>query len=328
MSLREVMNSIPREKLAPLPTPVMRLENTEKLTGAKDRMYIKRDDLTGIGSGGNKVRCMEFIIGRAKSTGCDTILASGNGQSNLCSLAAASAARAGMKCVIVHNSEKTDVSVGNALLNDLLGVERIYMGAVDSSIREEYVHTVIEQLKEKGAKPYLIRNGATTGHGALGYVNAVIELVDQCEKEGLNIKHIFAPGGNGGIATGLIYGNALMGFPFTVHIISVEDTKPVLIEHIEKTIKEVEEITGLPFGHSVADAADIVEDYMGEGWSCNTAESEQEVLDFVRSEGIYIENVYTSKLVYGYKDMVKKGLIEGDSMVIHTGGFGSLFSQY
>ncbi len=328
MKLKEIIKSIPRELLAPLPTPLQQLKNTEKLTNATHKMYIKRDDLTGIGSGGNKVRCMEYIIGRAKSDGCDTIIASGNGQSNLCSLAAASCAKAGINCLIVHNSDKPGVSVGNALLNDLLGVERIYMGSCDSSIREKYVYEVVDDLKSKGKKPYLIRNGATTGHGALGYVNAIIELVDQCEKENLNIKHIFAPGGNGGIATGLIYGNALMGFPFTVHIISVEDTKPVLIQHIETVIKEIEEITGLPFEYKVDEAADIVDKYMGEGWSCNTRESENEVLEFVRSEGIYIENVYTSKLMYGYKDMVKNGEIDGDSVVIHTGGFGSLFSQY
>ena len=322
------MKTIPRKNLAPLPTPLQRLANTEKLVGAKDKMYIKRDDLTGIGSGGNKVRCMEYIIGAAKAGGYNGVLASGNGQSNLCSLAAASAAKAGINCYIVHNSDKPQVSVGNALLNDLLGVEREYMGACDSSIREKYVFDVIERLKERGDNYFLIRNGATTGHGALGYVNAVIELVDQCEKEGLEIKHIFAPGGNGGIASGLVYGNALMGFPFTVHIISVEDTKPVLIEHIENTIREIEEITGLPFEYEVDKAADIVDKYMGDGWSCNTPESENEVLEFVRTEGIYIENVYTSKLMYGYKDMVKNGLVDGDSAVIHTGGFGSLFSQY
>ena len=328
MNIREVMKNIPREKLAPLPTPLQRLENTEKLVGANHGMYIKRDDLTGIGSGGNKVRCMEYIIGAAKAGGYNGVLASGNGQSNLCSLAAASAAKAGIKCYIVHNSDKPQVSVGNALLNDLLGVEREYMGACDSSIREKYVFEVIERLKERGDNYFLIRNGATTGHGALGYVNAIIELVDQCEKEGLSIKHIFAPGGNGGIASGLVYGNALMGFPFTVHIISVEDTKPVLIEHIENTIREIEEITGLPFEYEVDKAADIVDKYMGAGWSCNTPESENEVLEFVRTEGIYIENVYTSKLMYGYKDMVKNNLVDGDSAVIHTGGFGSLFSQY
>ncbi len=328
MKLREVMKNIPREKLAPLPTPLQPLKNTEKLVGTQHKMYIKRDDLTGIGSGGNKVRCMEYIIGAAKADGYNGVLASGNGQSNLCSLAAASAARAGLKCYIVHNSDKPDVSAGNSLLNDLLGVEREYMGVCDSSIREKYVFEVVDRLKERGDNYFLIRNGATTGHGALGYVNAIIELVDQCEKQGLGIKHIFAPGGNGGIASGLVYGNALMGFPFTVHIISVEDTKPLLIEHIENTIREIEEITGLPFEFEVDKAADIVDKYMGAGWSCNTPESENEVLEFVRTEGIYIENVYTSKLMYGYKDMVKNNLVDGDSAVIHTGGFGSLFSQY
>ena len=296
MKLREIMNNIPRERLAPLPTPIQQLSNTEKLVGAKDKMYIKRDDLTGIGSGGNKVRCMEYILGRAKAGGYDGVLASGNGQSNLCSLAAASAARAGLKCYIVHNSDKPQQSVGNALLNDLLGVEREYMGACDSSIREKYVYDVIGRLAEKGEKYFLIRNGATTGHGALGYVNAIIELMDQCEKEGLEIKHIFAPGGNGGIATGLIYGNALMGFPFTVHIISVEDTKPVLVQHIENTIKEIEEITGLPFEYEVGKAADIVDKYMGEGWSCNTPESENEVLYMDFSTIQNLENLYVQKV--------------------------------
>ena len=116
MKLRDIMNTIPREILAPLPTPLQRLQNTEKLINSENKMYIKRDDLTGVGSGGNKVRCMEYIIGRAKADGCVGVLASGNGQSNLCSLAAASAAKAGMKCYIVHNSDKPEVSVGNALL--------------------------------------------------------------------------------------------------------------------------------------------------------------------------------------------------------------------
>ena len=83
-----------------------------------------------------------------------------------------------------------------------------------------------------------------------------------------------------------------------------------------------------PYTPHVDKIVDIVDKYMGAGWSCNTPESENEVLEFVRTEGIYIENVYTSKLMYGYKDMVKNGMVDGDSAVIHTGGFGSLFSQY
>ena len=328
MNFEQVMNSLPRQLLAPLPTPIQRLSATEKMLDSPVKMYIKRDDLTGVGAGGNKVRSLEYIIGRAKADGCDVIVASGNGQSNLWSLAAACAARAGIKCLIVHNCEKPDISTGNAILNDLLDVERIYIGNVDSTRREEYMPLVMQVLKDRGQKPYLIRNGATTGRGALGYANAVIEMRDQCRRQNLEIKHIFAPGGNGGIAAGLIYGNAMLDFPFKIHIISVEDDKPTLTKHIETTIAEMRQITGLPFDFKVKDCADITDAYRGEGWSINTDQSRQMVKTFVRTEGIYIENVYTSKLMVGFEDMIKKGLTDGDAMVIHTGGFGSLFSQY
>lgn len=328
MELLKIMESLPREKLACLPTPLSRLENTEKLLGTPFKLYIKRDDLTGIGSGGNKVRSLEYIIGQAKEKGCDTLVASGQDQSNLCSLAAACACKAGLKCQLVHNSEQPKVITGNQLLNQLTGAQAIFMGKCDSSEREKYVHIVMQVLRDRGDKPYLIKNGATTGTGALGYVNAVIELVQQCKQQNLEIKHIFVPGGNGGIATGLIYGNALMGFPFKIHIISVEDDKPTLISHIEKTIGEICEITKLSFDYEVEKAADIVEKYRGQGWSYNTPESEKEVISFVRREGIHIENVYTSKLMVGFEDMVKNGEIDGDAAVIHTGGFGSLFAQY
>ncbi|MBQ1446965.1 MAG: pyridoxal-phosphate dependent enzyme [Solobacterium sp.] len=326
MNIRERMKELPREELAVLPTPVQRLSNTEKMLGAAHAMYIKRDDLTGIGAGGNKVRCMEYIIGEAKHEGCDTILVSGGLQSNFCSLAAACCARAGMKCVIVHNSDEPQERQGNVLLNDLMGVERIWMGACDSSIREQYVYEVMEQLKARGDRPYLIRGYG--GINALGYVNAVIEMVDQFKEMKLDIKHVFAPGGNAGIASGLIYGNALMGFPFRMHIISVEDDTETLSAHIRDAIAEMEEITGIPFGRTVAEAADIVEDYRGEGWSINTPESTRMVYDFCRREGIHLENIYNAKLFVGYEDMVKQGRVDGDSAVIHTGGFGSLFAQF
>ncbi|MEG2192891.1 MAG: pyridoxal-phosphate dependent enzyme [Oscillospiraceae bacterium] len=328
MDIKTVMKKLPRERLACLPTPLGRLYATEKSLDSPVKLYIKRDDLTGVGSGGNKVRSLEYILGEAKAAGCDTVVASGGDQSNLCSLAAACCAKAGLKCQLVHNSEKHLHKIGNQLLNQLLETDTIYMGKTDSSQREKYVHIVMQALKDRGDKPYLIRNGATTGAGALGYVNAVFELESQCKEQKLQIKHIFAPGGNGGIATGLIYGNALLGFPYKVHIISVEDDKPTLIEHIENTIKEVCEITKLPFDFKVEEAADIVEEYRGEGWSFNTPESEKEVLSFAKAEGIYIENVYTSKLMVGFKDMVKKGVVDGDSVVFHTGGLGSLFAQY
>ena len=326
MRFEEVMAGLPREKVACLPTPITRLTNEEAFLHSAYAMYLKRDDLTGIGAGGNKVRCMEYILGAAKAEGCDTILVSGGAQSNFCSLAAACAAHAGLKCVILHNSDEPAERQGNVLLNDIMGIERIWMGACDSSIREQYAFEVLEQLKQRGDKPYLIRGFG--GINALGYANAVIEMKEQFAAMGLDIRHIFAPGGNAGIASGLIYGNALMDFPFRVHIISVEDDEPVLCEHIRSAIAEMEEITGLPFTHEVLDAADIVVRYRGEGWGINTPESAQMVFDFARREGIHIENIYNAKLLVGYEDMIRRGEVDGDSVVIHTGGFGSLFAQF
>ncbi len=326
MRLEEVMAGLPREKMACLPTPVTRLTNEENYLHSKYGMYLKRDDLTGIGAGGNKVRCMEYIIGEAKAEGCDTILVSGGAQSNFCSLAAACAAHAGLKCVILHNSDEPAERQGNVLLNDIMCVERIWMGACDSSIREQHAFEVLEQLKQRGDKPYLIRGFG--GINALGYVNAVIEMKEQFAAMGLDIRHIFAPGGNAGIASGLIYGNALLDFPFRVHIISVEDDETVLCEHIHSAIAEMEEITGMTFTHEIMDAADIVVRYRGEGWGINTPESERMVFEFTRREGIHIENIYNAKLLVGYEDMIRRGEVEGDSVVIHTGGFGSLFAQF
>ena len=166
------------------------------------------------------------------------------------------------------------------------------------------------------------------GINALGYANAVIEMKEQFAAMGLDIPHVFAPGGNAGIASGLIYGNALMGFPFRIHIISVEDDETVLCEHIQAAIAEMTEITGMPFPYEVREAADIVTKYRGEGWGINTPESAQMVFDFARREGIHIENIYNAKLLVGYEDMIKKGEVDGNSVVIHTGGFGSLFAQF
>ena len=327
MALEQIMNSLPRVKIGTLPTPVSRLQRIEHKLNC-EKLYIKRDDLTGVGPGGNKVRSLEYLIGYAQSQGCDTLIASGQDQSNLCTLAAAAAAKTGMDCVLIHNSPKPQTDRGNRLLNNLLGVETVFLGSVSQEVRETYVKEYAAQLQNRGKKPYIIENGATTGRGALGYVNAVLELVKQQVEQGFAIDHLFAPGGNGGIAAGLIYGNALLGFPFQIHIISVEDKKPVLEQHIMNTIHQIEEITGLPFSFTLEQAADITDTYRGEGWGINTPESEAEVLHFARQEGILIENVYTAKLMVGFQDYIKKEIVTKNACVIHTGGLGALFAQY
>ena len=174
----------------------------------------------------------------------------------------------------------------------------------------------------------MVRNGATSGRGALGYAAAAAELHAQCRELGLGRMTIFAPGGNGGVAAGLIYGNALLGQPFDLVIVSVEDNRQTLRAHVQTVIQEAEAITGLPMPLPLDDAAQLTDAYRGAGWGENTKESEQAVLSFARSEGIFLENVYNSKVFVGMMDWAETGKITGPACYLHTGGFGSLFAQY
>lgn len=316
-----------KAELGTFPTPLHRLKNMEKELDYK-QIYIKRDDLTGLGAGGNKIRSLEFILGDAIKRSCDLIIVSGPPQSNLCTLAASACAKLGLKCVIVNNGEKPDNIQGNMLLNYILNTEIHAIGIATKEERDFYVKNLYNKYKDEGKRPYVIENGATTGMGALGYVSATIEMQKQCQKQNLPIKTIFAPGGNGGVAAGLIYANALLDFPFQMNIISVEDDKACLTDHILKTIYELVEITQIPFNHELEDVCNIIDKYRGEGWGVNTEESTNAVFRFAQLEGIFIENVYNSKVVVGMEAIIKNADVTGDVCFLHTGGFGSLFSQF
>lgn len=315
-----------RVPLMPTPTPLHLLEMCSEDDTVQ--VYIKRDDMTGIGPGGNKVRSLEYILGEAKSLGARKILAAGPGQSNLCTLAAAACAKAGFACELIHNSHEPAEKQGNLLLNQILGVKSHFIGNCKAEQRDQYMEQLAERYTSEGELSYIVRNGATTGRGALGYTAAVREMKKQCEEMGIKNMTIFAPGGNGGVAAGLIYGNERMGCPFRIVIVSIEDDRDTLIQNIERTIKETEKITGLPMEKSVSLAAEITDAYRGEGWGVNTEESPREIFAFAKKEGIFIENVYNSKVVVGMKDWIAKDKVRGPVCYLHTGGFGSLFAQY
>lgn len=325
--LKQFLEEVHRVRLMPAVTPLHRLERLEQEWKHKG-VYIKRDDMTGVGLGGNKIRSLEYLLGEALAEGCDKVLVAGPGQSNLCMLTAAACARLGLDCEVVHNCSKPDFVRGNLLLNQILGVKSHFLGEVDSVARNRYMEELFGEYEKQGKNPYIVRNGATTGRGALGYTAAVLELMAQCEEQGIHGLTLFVPGGNGGVATGLVYGNALMGQPFKLVIVSVEDDGETLMSHIRETIGELEELTGIPCPAPVHELCEIAEEYRGDGWGVNTKESSEEVLEFAKQEGIFVENVYNSKVLVGMKQWIKTGRVEGNACYLHTGGLGSLFAQY
>lgn len=240
----EITERIP---LMPAATPMHRLNRLEETLDYQN-IYIKRDDLTGIGTGGNKVRSLEFLLGEALADGCDRILVSGPGQSNLCMLTAAACAKLGIVCEAVYNCDRPVKPEGNFLLTHILGIREHFLGRVDASERKQYTKRLAADYAARGNKPYIIKNGATSGRGALGYAAAVPELIAQCVDLDIEDLTIFVPGGNGGMAAGLIYGNALSGSPFQIVVVSVEDEKKTLESNLLSVIEEIEGLTGLLMG--------------------------------------------------------------------------------
>lgn len=326
--LQALLARLPKQSLTLAPTPIHPLPALARAYGAAD-LWIKRDDLTGLGPGGNKVRNLEYLIGQALADDCDTIIAAGPVQSNLCTLAACAANRLGLDCFLVHNGNASDHPQGNQLLNQLLDVHSIYLGSVDSSIRNQHMKVLAHELEQAGKHPFIIENGASSGLGILGYVDFMLELKVQNNQMENPVKTLYVPAGNGGVAAGCIYGNYLLDQPFEIVVISVEYKTSELVPILESLIHDAAKILHTPIPPSIRETARIYDRYAGDGWGINTPQSEAMLKQLAKTEGLFVEDIYTSKTLAGMCDLIQAG--EEDSKgacYLHTGGFSSLFAQY
>ena len=325
--LHKALEKIPRVSLIPQPTPLSKLERLSEEWGTP--VWIKRDDLTGLGPGGNKLRNLEFMMAEALRGNADVVLAAGPLQSNFCTLTAAAAAKLGLPCETVHNSPVPERIEGNLLINRLLGAEAHYIGAVSSEERTAWTARRLEALKQAGRRPYLAAKGGAAGSGVLGYAAAVEEMEKQWRETGSGERlTIFAPAGNGGMGAGLVYGNALAGRPFDIVLISVENDRETLIAELTRAVRDAEDVTGEQLDAPVETFVTVYDDFRGAGWGENTPESAEMVRRFAAAEGILIENVYNSKVLVGMEALVREGRITGPVCFLHSGGFGSLFAQF
>ncbi|HHY11521.1 MAG TPA: pyridoxal-phosphate dependent enzyme [Firmicutes bacterium] len=325
-------DKFPRVDLGIWPTPVQKLDRLGEQLKRRD-IYIKRDDLTGLGQGGNKTRSLEFLLGDAIKNGADTVLTAGGLQSNLCSLTAAACCKLGLDCLLVHNDDKPDKLEGNMFLNSVFGAKSVFLGKVDEQRRTGEMDRLAGQMRREGRNAYVVHNGASTSLGALGYANAAFELYSQIKAKGLNIKHVGIVGAMGGTASGFVLGTALLGYPFHVHVISVEYPGPVLSQILSELIagasKIVKAVQGIEPRVAPGTVMTVYDEYLGKGYGIPTARSRRSLFELAQTEGILLEDVYTGKSFGGFLDLIQKGIIprgEG-ACYIHTGGLGSLFTQ-
>ena len=320
---------IPRRHYTHGRTPIELLPRlTEHLGGPN--IYIKRDDLLGLTSGGNKTRKLEFLMADALAQGADTIITTGAVQSNHCRLTLSAAVKEGLKCHLLLEERVEgsydENSSGNNLLFHLLGAASIKVVPLDTDLMAG-MEQIAEEVRSQGGTPYIVPGGGSNALGALGYVSCAEEILGQTFEMSLPIHHMVCSSGSGGTHAGLVagfHGNQ-SGIPITG--ISVRAKSAPQVTKLHKLSNETSRLAGAQL--EVPESAfTVVDDYVGPGYSLPTDEMTAAIQTFARLEGILLDPVYTGKTAAGLIGLVQQGAFEKDSNVLflHTGGSPAIYA--
>lgn len=318
----------PRLRLAHLPTPLEPLEALSRELGGPE-IWIKRDDCTGLATGGNKTRKLEFLMAEAEAADADIVLTQGATQSNHARQTAAAAAKLGMKCHLlledrISSAEADYNDNGNVMLDHLHGATtETRPGGVDMNAELE---AVAERMRSQGRRPYVIPGGGSNPTGALGYVDCAMELVSQANSIGLRIDHLVHATGSSGTQAGLVVGMKAMNAGIPVLGIGVRAPRPKQEEMVFDLAVGTAEKLGCP-GVVERDDVRANTDYVGDGYGIPGTDTIEAIEMFARLEGILLDPVYSGKGAAGLIDLCRKGAFEPGERVIflHTGGSAALF---
>lgn len=326
--------SIPRVRLAHLPTPLEPLDRVSEVLGGP-RLWIKRDDCTGVATGGNKARKLEFVLADALARKADTVVTAGAWQSNHSRQTAAAAARLGLKCHLVlwnmtGSEDRNYRRNGNILLDRLLGATIHEVGDSGGQDVLDYLNSevdkCVERLKAQGARPYAIPVGASTALGALGYAECAREIVEQAKSLNLKIDAIAHRSGSAGTQAGLVAGLAALDAPIPVIGIGGGKAPNDLAELVYRMATQAASLMGKP-PVVKRDAVETIDPILTE-YGKLTREVADVIDLFARTEGILVDPVYTGPALVGLIELIRQGRFARDSNVvfIHTGGTAALFA--
>ena len=316
-------DQIPRVQLAFSPTPLQKLERLAKAINVEN-LYIKRDDQTGLALGGNKARKLEFLMAEALEQKADVVLTVGGPQSNHCRMTAAAARACGMDATLIFSGDEIKTVQGNMVLDQLLGANWVFAGDMDRDVKME---EVAEAYRKQGRKPYMVPLGGSNVLGAMGYVQAGLEIAEQCKAENIDPDYIFIATGSGGTQAGLMMGTYMGGLRAKIIGISVSGPQADITARVETLIAELGEYLEIDTTkiHPVA----VYDEFVGDGYGRPT-ELSQKALEYCATlEGIIIDPVYTAKGLSGLLGMLEDGRVSQDStaMFLHTGGAPALFAE-
>ncbi len=320
------IETLPRFSLAEFPTPVHHLKALSQAAGGPD-LFMKRDDLTSLGMGGNKTRKLEYLIGEALEQGKDTLVTAGGLQSNHCRLTAAAARKAGLSCNLVLNGTPPENPNGNLILDRIFGAKVHYC---ERNERDDRLYGLGEELEAEGKRPYVIPVGGSNAVGSVGYVNAFLELLAQLAQMEIEPDAIVFATSSGGTQAGLTLGARLAGFKGEVLGMSIDQTKtgnepfpPVLTGIANKTAERIGSDIRLTEEDFTLNC-----DYLGAGYAVPGDLEFNAIRDLALHEAILLGPVYTARAMGGLLDLVKKGYFTKEQTVLfwHTGGTPELFA--
>ncbi len=321
------LDTLPRVRLAQLPTP---LEEAPRLTEYLDgpRLWIKRDDLTGLALGGSKARKLEFLLGQARHEGCDVVITVGAVQSNHARMTAAAARRLGFEPIVVLNGEPPDLSQGNLLLDRIFGAEVRIIQTDDDYILMGVVEDLARQLKRNGRKPFIIPRGGSNAYGAAGYLQAWLELRGQAEAMGLRVDAIVHASTSGGTQSGLYTGTRLTESSVRIVGISAGPQRTVVTTRVLGIVSELVVLLDLRWRPHPDDLI-VYDDYVGERYGVPTPECLNAIRIVARTEGVLLDPVYTGKAMAGLMGLIAQERFTRDQNVVfwHTGGQPAVFAH-
>ena len=319
--------ALPRFGLLDGPSPLTPLRRLSEALGGSAEIWIKREDLLPLAFGGNKLRNLEFLVGAALADGADTLITSGRRWSNHCRLTAAAAARAGLHAHLVLTGPKPAAGDDgpNQRLDELLGATVHWTAAEDRAERAALVESTAAELRAAGRRPFVVGVGGTGPIGAAGQVLAGLELADQLEAAGIGAASVILPSATGGTQAGVTAGLA-MAAPPPRGVIGIAvaapaaELRPTILSILEGVVPL---IGGILHGDSIA----IEDDQLGAGYGRRTAAADEATALLARTEGIFVDPIYTAKALAGLIARVRDGRLTGSVVFWHAGGTPGLFER-
>ncbi|CAH8283393.1 D-cysteine desulfhydrase [Mariniflexile fucanivorans] len=307
------------------PTPLEKMENLSK-KHPDYNLFIKRDDNSGLASGGNKVRKLQFFIYEALEKGFDTIITAGAQQSNHCRQTAAACAKAGLECHLLLGGNQPENYTGNLLLSHLLGANIHFAG---ENRKGEDLFSLKKKLEAQNKKVYVVPYGGSNLLGAYGFVDAVKELKEQLSNMNLKMDYIFFASSSGGTQAGLklgvdLYGLDVILMPISIDKLGYGDT--TLDEAVLELLLEGQKTLGIEKTYTIEDAT-LIRGYDSQGYGVVTSNERNAIKELAHSEGILLDPVYSGRAFYGMLDHLKSNKIKKNSNVLfwHTGGLPANF---